>query len=113
MPCSRGVRCFCYPATNLNPAYKRACDQKDIAAYPTVAVVLQGVNSPSVTLKLSPEAYLNPQSCGNGSTAPCYCLGIVSVPPSDGTILGDVFMQQYTVVFDRANARVGFGDVSC
>ena len=40
-----------------------------------------------------------------------YTTGIDAGADGDGTILGDVAMAPYTVVFDRAEKRVGFAPV--
>ena len=95
--------------------------QSDIKAFPTLTVVL-GSDANAIQLNVTPAAYLTPQACGSGGSGSgsgssgggtCYCYGIVSAPVSSGTILGDVFMQSFTVAFDRANSRVGFTAPTC
>jgi len=39
-------------------------------------------------------------------------MGIAASGAGGPTILGDVFMQGFMVVFDRTNMQVGFGDLS-
>jgi len=76
--------------------------QSQLNAYPSIGVVLSGISDP---LTLGPTQYLVPQ----GSY---YCFGIY--PSAKFSILGDVFMQNWHVVFDRANSKVGFGPIdSC
>jgi len=72
----------------------------DIANFPTVTVQLQGAQA----LTISGGDYLIELSSG------CYSMGIGSI--SGGTIIGDIFMQAFEVVFDRTNLQVGFGTLS-
>jgi len=75
----------------------------EIAAYPTVEFYFQSINNP---FTITYEDYILP----NGGNS--YCLGVVEGSSGDGTILGDVFMQNFHVVFDRVNSQIGFGDNS-
>lgn len=39
-----------------------------------------------------------------------YCLGVAAVP-SVGAVLGDVFMENFYIAFDRENNRLGIAPV--
>lgn len=67
-------------------------------------------NFNGLTLSLKSSQYLYPLS-SDGFTY--YCMGIGSSGDiSNFTIFGDVFMQNYHVVFDRKNSMIGFGPLS-
>jgi len=70
-------------------------------AYPSVYITLADIVTPFV---LESTDYLIPYQG-------FYCMGIGD-SNGDGTLLGDVFMQPWHVVFDRQQAAVGFGDIS-
>jgi len=72
----------------------------DIAQFPNITVLLDGV----IPLSIGGAQYLFPLSEG------CYSMGVVG-DSGGGTIMGDVFMQAFAVVFDRTNMKVGFGNL--
>jgi hypothetical protein len=74
--------------------------QYEIRNLPSIEIYLNG----SVTLNISAENYLINEQ---GS----YKLGIIS-QNNDGTILGDVVLSSYHVVFDRVNYQIGFGSIA-
>ena len=76
----------------------------EVAAWPTLEIGLGG----GVSLALNSTTYLT-GDCGG--SAGYYTTGIDAGADGDGTILGDVAMAPYTVVFDRAEKRVGFAPV--
>jgi len=89
---SAGNRLFdgvCYSFTNAQ-----------LDAYPTVTVFINGI--PFV---IQPDAYLY--------TFNSYrCLGVANGINGFGSILGDVFMQNWHVAFDRTSSRIGFAPLS-
>jgi len=68
--------------------------------FPNIVVVAPDENGMNFTLSMPPQSYLMHVQ---GS----YCLGIAG-NAGTGIILGDVFMQNYYIVFDRDNNRLGF-----
>jgi hypothetical protein len=44
----------------------------------------------------------------NNGTASWYCLGVLNTGPVGNLIVGDVLMQNYYVIFDRQNKRIGW-----
>ena len=62
------------------------------------------LGAPSFTLTVPPTSYL-------GLQAGQYCFGI-DVAVGVGMILGDVVMENYYVVFDKTNSRLGFAPVA-
>eukprot|EP00759_Apiculatamorpha_spiralis_P039366 PhF_6_TR38164/c0_g1_i1/m.57015 len=83
-------------------------DPSILNQYPSVDIVISGEGEGSFyTLSAFGVNYVMQTG---GST---YCLGMAGVP-SLGIVMGDVIMQNYYIVFDRYNARVGFAPVkSC
>jgi len=78
-----------------------------IDKYPKIGLVMSGAdNGKDVTIFAGPKDYFSHQS---GQ----YCF-MVSAVPGVGAVIGDVFMQNYYIVHDRALGRIGFADVgSC
>lgn len=86
--------------------YCFALNASEIAAWPTIEVSLGG----GVVLSIPSTIYLT-GNCGGSSGY--FTIGIDAGADGDGTILGDVVMKPYTVVFDRAAKRVGFAPSKC
>ena len=83
----------------------------DIAKFPTLYVKFEGTSR----LAIEPDMYLRsgrvfcPES-GKGGTKK-YTLGLDSGSVSGGTLMGDVFMSSYLIVFDRrGQGRIGFAN---
>jgi len=78
-----------------------------INMYPKIGLVMRGAgNAKDVTVFAGPEDYFSHQS---GQ----YCF-MVSAVPGIGAVIGDVVMQNYYIVHDRALDRIGFAKVrSC
>jgi len=89
---------------NLN-CFSMTTDQ--INAYPTISFTMMGISTP---LQLPPSDYLF--SYEDPTQGTLQCSGFQLGNDNTGTVLGDVFMRAFHVVFDRANARIGFGSIS-
>jgi len=72
-----------------------------IAQFPVLQVLAKNTEGQKITLDIAPDTYFK-QAGGAG-----YILGI-SIR-EDQTLLGQPFLQNHFVVFDRANKRLGFG----
>eukprot|EP01122_Echinamoeba_exundans_P006372 TRINITY_DN1773_c0_g1_i1.p1 TRINITY_DN1773_c0_g1~~TRINITY_DN1773_c0_g1_i1.p1 ORF type:complete len:225 (+),score=59.28 TRINITY_DN1773_c0_g1_i1:723-1397(+) len=79
----------------------------DIANFPSLSFTAKGTSS----LAISGSQYLLNNLDDNGNPTDQYCLGIQS---QDGIpmILGDVFMQNFAIAFDRKTSKVGFAPTS-
>jgi len=75
---------------------------EQIAAFPTLSFYVEA--SPSFWLNFTANDYL----VGD----PFKCLVISYTNSDDAIILGDIFMQNYHVIFDIQQLRLGFGDIS-
>jgi len=76
---------------------------QQVRAFPDLTLCLAKIKA----LTISPFDYLWQ---GNG-TLGVYCFGIQAIDELP-VIIGDVFMQNFHVVFDRATDMVGFGPLS-
>jgi len=75
-----------------------------LASFPTIQFVFNGENNEAVSLSVPPTAYfmfVNNQYCFGFNQA----IGISAV-------LGDVFMENFYIVHDRVNTRVGFAPIT-
>jgi len=95
----------------MNAFFSGGCitDQQmgnNLKNFPVVSVLVPDMENPKSTFLLSipPKSYLMHV---NGT----YCFGIVG-NVGTGIVLGDVFMENYYVVFDKKNQRLGFATVS-
>jgi len=87
-----------------NDLFSGACyhmSAAQIASFPTFQFQLANM----APLTLTPHEYLV-------RVGFAWCLGIGSTGNNGPTVLGDVFMQRWHVIFDRVNNRVGFADIS-
>jgi cathepsin D len=85
-----------------------AMSSDDMKKFPDVTLMAQPGNIPLV---VSPKSYLKSVK-SNGRVY--YCLGMTPVEPygPPSLLLGDTFMRAFLTVFDRANNRLGFANVS-
>ena len=72
---------------------------------------------PSMTFQFGSSNTISVTVPGSGYFIPCsqnnfYTVGIVGSLPEGNAILGDVFMQNFEVLFDVGNDRVGFAPVN-
>eukprot|EP01104_Vermistella_antarctica_P002845 TRINITY_DN13045_c0_g1_i1.p1 TRINITY_DN13045_c0_g1~~TRINITY_DN13045_c0_g1_i1.p1 ORF type:complete len:486 (+),score=80.89 TRINITY_DN13045_c0_g1_i1:28-1458(+) len=77
---------------------------EDLSLFPEVSITLNG----TVPLSITGKDYLLPHPEKHGNL----CMEIQSSGPGGFTILGNVFMQPFYIVFDRANARLGFAQAA-
>jgi len=87
--------------STLSEGSQASLTSAQVSEYPNVSITLQGISTPLV---ISGQQYL---IGSNGA----YIFGIVD-SQGNGLIMGDVVMQAYHVVFDRAANKVGFGPLS-
>jgi hypothetical protein len=71
---------------------------------------------PSMTFQFGSSSTISVTVPGRGYFIPCnqngfYTVGIDAILPEGNAILGDVFMQNFEVLFDVGNNRVGFAPV--
>jgi len=84
----------CYPAKTIEPYLRQ---------YPDLVFVVKSETSVNLRLPVPATSYLM-------LVEDQYCLGLQAVS-GVGVVLGDLFMENYYVVFDRANSRLGFAPI--
>ena len=87
------VICLFYQGLSL-----RECDCPSVIEYPNITIVSEGIS-----FDIMPSDYL----LGSIFSHRCY-LGIDKIDSISFVILGDVFLQQHFVLFDKTNSRIGF-----
>jgi len=96
---------ICQNVTNNKTLFDGACysmSQSELDAFPTLSFTFDG----TTPLNVPPQGYLYSL---NGT----YCMGIQnSGNTTKGTILGDIFIQNFHTVFDLVQAEVGFGPLT-
>jgi len=98
-----------YDNSNAKSLFEQYCyhlTPKQLAAFPTLGFEVPDMQGGTFFLEVPPDMYLQSNRCLGAGT---YGLGIDPALHADGsTVLGDVFMQAYTIVHDRAQRRLGF-----
>eukprot|EP01111_Echinosteliopsis_oligospora_P011016 TRINITY_DN3532_c1_g1_i1.p1 TRINITY_DN3532_c1_g1~~TRINITY_DN3532_c1_g1_i1.p1 ORF type:complete len:376 (+),score=93.40 TRINITY_DN3532_c1_g1_i1:75-1202(+) len=84
----------CYPVDQIQP---------HIVEYPSINFLVEGEQG-EFTLSLPASSYLM-------NISDQYCFGVQSVI-GVGLVMGDIFLENYYVVYDRENVRVGFAPLS-
>nr|XP_039248502.1 beta-secretase 1-like [Styela clava] len=80
--------------------------------FPVITIYLPSIEiNHTITLSVHPEHYVLFYGNDTDMEKACYKYGISL--SSSGTVLGAVVMEEYNVVFDRANRRVGFALSNC
>lgn len=82
--------------------------------FPNITIYLPSEEfNHTISLYMYPEHYILYRGVSeqNSEEMACYKFGISS--SDTGTVLGAVFMEQYNVIFDRANKRIGFATSDC
>jgi len=82
---------YCFPMSS----YQRTL-------YPNIEIVLANISTPLI---ITSQQYIY-------QTNGYYCAGIGSSSTNGPTVLGDIFMQNFHVAFDRVNNRIGFANPS-
>jgi len=110
--CSKGTQLagLCNPApsdgsTILDGGLCYTMSDSQVNAYPSLTVDFGS----GIVMTVSPQKYLFPFN-DNGVTY--RCMGLANLTNDGEMILGDVFMQNWHVVFDRQHSQIGFGPVS-
>lgn len=76
----------------------RECYCPSVVQYPNITIISEGIS-----FDITPEDYL----LGSIFSKRCY-LAIDKIPTINFTILGDIFLQQHFVLFDKLRSRIGF-----
>jgi len=85
-----------------NTIFDGCQELSSVSSFPDIQFTFAGMpGQNNFTLAVPPSSYLMKHG-------PAYCLAIQSVF-GVGNVLGDVFMENYYVVFDKQNLRLGFG----
>jgi len=95
---------------DLIPFFVNQCIEQskigDLSDYPPIIISVQGFNNSIIDLPIPASSYLILEQG-------YYCFGVEETT-SVGIVLGDVFMENYYIVFDRQNLQLGFANVgSC
>jgi hypothetical protein len=77
----------------------------DYKSLPPLSLTIQGTNNTKVTINLGASGYIQQQDFG-GFSSICF---MVSRTTKNGIILGTTFFEQFYIVLDQDNNRVGFG----
>jgi len=83
--------------------------QSQVNSYPNLSIIITDMNHNPQSLDVIPSTYLYTM-VSNGHTY--WCSGFLDSGNDGVLILGDVFMANFHVVFDRENDRVGFSSPS-
>ena len=76
----------------------RECYCPSAVQYPNITIMSEGIS-----FDITPEDYL----LGSIFSSRCY-LAVDKVASINFTILGDIFLQQHFVLFDKLRSRIGF-----
>jgi len=98
---SSGLKGFCgeTPGNTIMDGTCTTLTANELSAYPPIEIVISGFQ-----LTIPATAYLlqvGSRRCG-----------VITPVDGGGTILGDVFMESYHVVFDQTHRQLGFGSLS-
>jgi hypothetical protein len=99
--------------TTQNPGdgtFARNVDDATIARFPTLQVQLRSTTGQTFWLDMTPQTYFKEWTNGTRIFGFRPTQDLVQFRPL--IIMGQVFMENHYVSFDRANSRVGFGDNS-
>lgn len=93
-------------ALEAHPSIDTSCVKaSDLTHLPCIGLELEG----GVSLRIPPESYFQPSPGASG----CLELLITKASSDDPlNIIGQVMMENYYTVFDKANSRVGFAPIS-
>jgi hypothetical protein len=87
----------------------KPCSASARAARPKIVLTMGGMpGQPDFTLTIPPERYYQPDPNGGE----CYELFVSAGGAQGQNIVGQVMMEEYYTVFDKANKRVGFAPIA-
>jgi len=102
--------CFCGSSTNVFSGKCLPVSIWDLNRYPTLNFTFPATTvGPAVTVTLKPTQYMMSSLSSFGT---CYCMTIQSIANNSRMVLGDTFLSGSLVVFDRANAQIGFAQAN-
>jgi hypothetical protein len=90
---------------NYGCVYNMGTTVLNYGSLPSLSFTVQGMNNQNVTINLGPSGYIQQQDYG-GFSSLCFMVASTTI---NRITLGTTFFEQFYVVLDQDNNRVGFG----